>query len=993
MNFMYQKQIATSKEALARISRLLIAVVMAVCVFSPAMAKDDEQTLLIMGRVRESIAHKDLVKATIYVRDSAGNHVDSLKSGGYYFGDASGNIEERAMFNFRVPKRKAIYNLEVVMPEYETVYRTVTIDHIGRREFTRTIDDIVMKRETRKLGEVTVTASKVKFYNRGDTIVFNADAFELAEGSMLDALVKQLPGVELREGGQIYVNGEYVENLLLNGKDFFKGNNELMLDNLASYTVKDIEVYKKASDADRWAGIKGKEDLTMDVKLKKEYNTGWMINIEGGAGTEDRYMGRAFVNRFTNNSRITLIGNVNNLNDNRKPGESTTWTPETNTAGTMKTQMGALDYNVQNSEGTWKVNGNTMVRHTSQDDMRNTDRMNFLTSGRTYDYSFNRNRSNNLTINTQHTFSMEEMMKHYLSANLNGGYSRNKNDGSNRSATFDNERPGITAGMIDSLYTASPSQINDLVNRVKTSTLSSSHSGNASFDVMGYKTINSANDMVMLTIDGSFNTSKNEVWRDYVINYGQNATPAVRENQYFDNSPNRNLKFGAGTGYRYMMSSHENITVTYKYNRSSQKKDSYMYALDRLEEMGIIGTLPEGYLTTFDASRSYRSELIENTHTVSLDYFKSAEDINIMIRPELKIVDRNFSYLRNGTNHKVDQTKVLLAMPTYSTRLQKSFGKYMFNNREQNHNRITLMAVIDPTLANPEKMVNIVDNNDPQNIWLGNPDLKPSMRYAGELSWQYVTQVRGRTLMNTLTAAYSNTHNALVNGYTYDTSTGVRTNKTYNVANGNYEGNLNENVYLQFGSRGQFTAGYNGSLTYTHAADMIGVDAAEPVKSSVETLWNEHNVNWNWDLGKKRTIGVSGKLSNRRTTSDRADFNAISATHASVTLRGQIDLVKGLALSTDFSIYMRRGYGSPELDTTDPVWNARLSYTPAKSKWVIMLDGFDMLHQLSNVNYAVNAQGRTITYTNVLPRYVMLHAQYRINIQPKKKIIDNKVRW
>ena len=90
---------------------------------------------------------------------------------------------------------------------------------------------------------------------------------------------------------------------------------------------------------------------------------------------------------------------------------------------------------------------------------------------------------------------------------------------------------------------------------------------------------------------------------------------------------------------------------------------------------------------------------------------------------------------------------------------------------------------------------------------------------------------------------------------------------------------------------------------------------------------------------------------------------------------------------------MRRGYGSPELDTTDPVWNARLSYTPAKSKWVIMLDGFDMLHQLSNVNYAVNAQGRTITYTNVLPRYVMLHAQYRINIQPKKKIIDNKVRW
>ena len=77
-----------------------------------------------------------------------------------------------------------------------------------------------------------MTATKVKFYNKGDTLVFNADAFELAEGSMLDALVSQLPGVELKKNGQIYVNGRFVENLLLNGKDFFKGDNSIMLDNL-----------------------------------------------------------------------------------------------------------------------------------------------------------------------------------------------------------------------------------------------------------------------------------------------------------------------------------------------------------------------------------------------------------------------------------------------------------------------------------------------------------------------------------------------------------------------------------------------------------------------------------------------------------------------------------------------------------------------------------------------------------------------------------------
>ncbi|MCM1050951.1 MAG: hypothetical protein NC349_03230 [Paenibacillus sp.] len=74
-----------------------------------------------------------------------------------------------------------------------------------------------------------------------------------------------------------------------------------------------------------------------------------------------------------------------------------------------------------------------------------------------------------------------------------------------------------------------------------------------------------------------------------------------------------------------------------------------------------------------------------------------------------------------------------------------------------------------------------------------------------------------------------------------------------------------------------------------------------------------------------------------------------------------------------------------ELDTTDAIWNMRLTYTPRGGRWVFMLDGFDMLHQLSNVNYAINASGRTVTYTNALPRYIMLSLQYRLNIQPKKR--------
>ena len=79
-----------------------------------------------------------------------------------------------------------------------------------------------MKEKEIALGGIVVKSTKVKFFYKGDTLVYNADAFQLAEGSMLDALISQLPGVELKDDGRIYVNGRFVDNLLLNGKDFSK---------------------------------------------------------------------------------------------------------------------------------------------------------------------------------------------------------------------------------------------------------------------------------------------------------------------------------------------------------------------------------------------------------------------------------------------------------------------------------------------------------------------------------------------------------------------------------------------------------------------------------------------------------------------------------------------------------------------------------------------------------------------------------------------------
>ena len=140
-----------------------------------------------------------------------------------------------------------------------------------------------------------------------------------------------------------------------------------------------------------------------------------------------------------------------------------------------------------------------------------------------------------------------------------------------------------------------------------------------------------------------------------------------------------------------------------------------------------------------------------------------------------------------------------------------------------------------------------------------------------------------------------------------------------------------------------------------------------------------------WQLGSN-TLQLRGDFTNRHSSSDREGFNTIDAQHFNYGISGTFKLPKGFGASTDFTCYTRRGYGVDNLDTTDPIWNLRLTYTPPRnSHWTVMVDGFDLLHKLSNVNYAVTATGRTVTYTNTLPRYFLLSVQYRLNIQPKKR--------
>ncbi len=142
---------------------------------------------------------------------------------------------------------------------------------------------------------------------------------------------------------------------------------------------------------------------------------------------------------------------------------------------------------------------------------------------------------------------------------------------------------------------------------------------------------------------------------------------------------------------------------------------------------------------------------------------------------------------------------------------------------------------------------------------------------------------------------------------------------------------------------------------------------------------------YSYKVGSSSNVGLKGNFAWYNTNSDRTDFNRINAFNFNYGAIATLQLPWHLQLATDLTMFSRRGYEGSSMNTDNLIWNARLSYTMLKGRLTWMLDGFDLLGQLDNVTRVVNAQGRTETYTNVLPRYAMLHVVYRFNKQPKKK--------
>lgn len=207
--------------------------------------------------------------------------------------------------------KKGKYVAKITFIGYQD--RLMPLDLTNKKEKNVNIGYLTLVPDSKLLTEATVSANVAKVQVSGDSLVYNAAAYRVPEGSTLQDLVKKLPGAKVDGSGNITINGKSVKKILVDGKEFFISDTKTAMENLPTDMIEKLKTYDRKSDYSRVTGIDdGEEETVLDLSVKKGMKNGIFGNFNAGYGTEDRYDERVYLQRYNDSSMLTLLGGLNN---------------------------------------------------------------------------------------------------------------------------------------------------------------------------------------------------------------------------------------------------------------------------------------------------------------------------------------------------------------------------------------------------------------------------------------------------------------------------------------------------------------------------------------------------------------------------------------------------------------------------------------------------------------------------------------------------------
>ncbi len=329
------------------------------------------QNIVLTGEVINPITNEGLHEATVKVLNAANDSVLASTKAKLNMiveernGNSTGYLDKNsgAVFKLKISSSFQDVVLIVSASGYDSVKKNIHIDSEKKRIDVGTINLLPVMKQ-RNLNEATVTATKIKMYYKGDTLVYNADAFNILKNESLRKLVQQLPNTKIEEG-VIYVNGKAIESLLFSGKDFFNGNIDAALDRLPAYIVSKVKVYDKQGELSELTGRDMHDkQYVMDVHLKREYIGTWMAKLEADVATEKLWGGQGFLMRMDDRQMLSIDADVNNFNEERKMIDICNMANSYPT-GRHKNKVANIEYYLE-PNSTWRFSSNASVQQKEQ---------------------------------------------------------------------------------------------------------------------------------------------------------------------------------------------------------------------------------------------------------------------------------------------------------------------------------------------------------------------------------------------------------------------------------------------------------------------------------------------------------------------------------------------------------------------------------------------------------------------------------------------------
>ena len=594
-----------------------------------------ERTVSIYGRVVDSFTHLCVLDAKITIMTSDSVMVDTCRTVTWN----KEAIHPDAYFYLRKKLSEDTYIFKIEHPDYQTTYINHELLFKGRQS-SIALDDMPIQRKRMEdkehtLDEVVVKSTKIKMVMKGDTLVFNAEAFNLPQGSMLDALIRQLPGATLNSHGEIFINGRKLDYLTLNGKDFFKKDNKTLIENLPSYTVKDLQVFEKSTEKSKALGVDvEKKDYVMDIQLKKEYEKNFIANTDIAGGTNSRYATKLFGLYFNPRLQMSVFANLNNVNEDRKPGEKGDWDPTKMPYGQVTQKTVGLNLATSNDKNTITDNVSTSVSWQNSHNVSQTATESFLNTGNnSYSRSVSDSRSKDFETQLQHQFQMSKPF--WLRVENALTYRKSDNWSNLRAGSFKQDPApwGDTQAILDTLFTTPWSRrVQDAaLNRQRNQSFGEGHSFQTSNRLYGSYPLKSGDD-IFFQGNFNYNNTKRTAFEQYRLEYLQSATAKDQRDRY-DDTPSHSYEYNAFVGYTYQLPSGWTFFPGLAFTQQMKYTNNSKYRLDRLQEWQQqaheLGTLPssrDALRRALDSNNSYQGYLKTQTQELSLtvDYRKQS---------------------------------------------------------------------------------------------------------------------------------------------------------------------------------------------------------------------------------------------------------------------------------------------------------------------------------------------------------------------------------